>query len=132
MKSEVLIPNFIFESELWLFSGAYDRRSALIDLMGMARIEDEKIIVDGEEIEFKKGSVLVVQTALVVRWKWSRKKVYTFLRRIESSGYIRLEKHRLFTVILFPHLANFSETKAETKESSAMSQLLDATFWEEH
>lgn len=115
------VPNYFYESELWLFSGVYDRRSASIDLMGMARIKDEKIILDGEEIEVKRGSVLVAQTTLALRWKWSRKKVYNFLKELEKNKHATISKQRLFTVISFPFLSEMTGQKIAHKHRTNLA-----------
>lgn len=124
-----IVPRALLDSVLWQTNEPMSKVGAFVELCSMASDEDRTLVIKGSELVIPKGSVSIAQTTLAKRWKWTRKKVYTFLRRLERYGYISLEKHRLFTLILITDLA---KPKIERKESSAVSQLLKPMFWEEH
>ena len=123
-----IIPRALLDSVFWTNNEPLSKKEALVELFSMASDEDRTLVINGEEVAIPKGSIALSPSRLAAKWLWDRKEVCRLIRRLEKHGHIRIESHRLITVISLTDLPNFRETK----ESSAMSQLLKATFWEEH
>lgn len=84
---------------IWQSSEPFDRRSAWVDLLMMANYEDKKVSLNGNPIIVKTGSFITSEAKLAERWRWSRRKVDTFLKALEADGSIVAKKSNKCTAI---------------------------------
>lgn len=74
-----------------LFDGdPYSRVTAWMWLIANAAWKTKKINHKGKIIELQRGQVLVGRAFLAKKWKWSEKKVRTFLALLESDNMIEM------------------------------------------
>lgn len=86
----VSIHRKIEDSFLWA-DKPFARGQAWIDLIMLVNHKDNEIFYDGKPVLVKRGEHITSETKLANRWGWSRKKVDTFLRMLESKKMINLE-----------------------------------------
>ena len=91
-KSWVKIYRQLQQSAIWVESSAFDRRSAWIDLIMMANIQNKQIIYQGQVLTIKRGQVYTSRRKLADRWHWSREKVNRFIKLLENLHMITLDK----------------------------------------
>lgn len=98
-KGFVLIHRNIEDFWVWDTEEPFDRRSAFVDLIMMMNHTDREILFDRELFTVKRGEKVTSLRDLSNRWKWSTKKVSTFLGLLEKSGTIELNKNSRCTII---------------------------------
>lgn len=75
----------ILNSSLWDQDEPFDCRSAYIDLLLNACFVDSDIPTKNGVVRVKKGQYLTTIVFLSKRWKWSRNKVYRFLKSLDGT-----------------------------------------------
>ena len=71
----VLIYRSLFENDLWVSNEPFDKRSAWIDLIGMAQFQKRTWLVGNDTITLERGQMYVTLRFLSKRWHWSLGKV---------------------------------------------------------
>ncbi len=79
MEYYIPISRRLFEHPFWCEERIYSRFEAWLDIVRSARFEDTKQLIGNRFIVVNRGQVLVSLRFLSNRWKWSTKKVNTFL-----------------------------------------------------
>jgi hypothetical protein len=93
------IASKLLESPLWL-DEVFTRGQAWIDLIGIANFSPGFTRVRGIKVEIDRGTVAMSQTQLSSRWRWSRKKVDSFLKELEIEQQIEQQKNNVTTLII--------------------------------
>ena len=78
-KGFIYVYRSLFEHALWQSSEPFDRRSAWIDLIGMAYYDKQTRVVSGRPLKLKRGQLYVTLRFLASRWHWSREKVRHYI-----------------------------------------------------
>lgn len=73
----------LLEEALWL-SEPFTKAQAWVDLIGRASYADTE--------GCKRGQIITTERALADRWKWTRKKVQCFLRALEASEMVKIDR----------------------------------------
>lgn len=92
------------------------RSKAWIDLLLMVNHTDNKITLDGQLFEVKKGQRITSIRKLANRWGWSTKKVKMFLSVLESDNMLVVKsdnKKTLITVVNY----DFYQPNGNTEET---------------
>lgn len=71
--------NILYDAE------PYDRLHAWIDLLLRAQHDKEEFVYKGQHIHLEEGQLITSPSALANRWKWSRNKVYRFLKLLSDT-----------------------------------------------
>lgn len=79
MDNYITINRRIFEHPFWCEDRAYSRFEAWVDILQSARFEDTKQLIGNRLVEVRRGQHPVSLRYLASRWKWSTKKVNSFL-----------------------------------------------------
>lgn len=87
------------EHWIWKSSEPFDKRSAWLSLLLKANHKDTKVMIDSKLIEIKKGSFITSELKLADEWKWGRKKVRTFLKRLEDDKMLTKDSTSKYTTI---------------------------------
>ena len=67
------------DSALWNDGEPFDRRSAFMDLVMMANIEEKELVLHGKTIKIKRGQLHTSLKNLAHRWDWSVNRTRRFL-----------------------------------------------------
>lgn len=79
MDNYITINRRIFEHPFWCEDRAYSRFEAWVDILQSARFEDTRQLIGNRLVEIQRGQFPVSLRYLASRWKWSTKKVNSFL-----------------------------------------------------
>lgn len=79
------------ENPIWDADEPFDKRSAWIDLLIMANHKDSQMRIGNEIFLIKMGSTHTSELKLMDRWKWSRKKVRSFLLMLKNAEMVTTE-----------------------------------------
>jgi len=74
--------NFLYSAE------PFDKCHAWIDLLFLASHKDEEFYHKGRLIKLKRGQLITSPEKLAKRWKWSKNKVYRFLRVLSDADMV--------------------------------------------
>lgn len=117
----VAIHRKITETDLWQDDEPYCKRAAWIDLILMANHEGRDVWVGVKTIRVERGSFITSQEKLAARWKWSRKKVKTFLDSLQSLGMIKTSVSTgKYTAVTLENYGFYQDTRAG--EAQVMEQ----------
>lgn len=77
----------------WLWSGSepFDDRSAWVDLLMTVNHEEKKIKVGRDIITIHAGQTWTSFVKLARRWRWSRNRVYRYIKMLISDGMILMD-----------------------------------------
>lgn len=75
------------------FSEPFDRTHAWIDLLLLAKDEDQDIMIGLKKVSVPRGDVTESYEELATRWKWSKTKVARFIDFLEEEGMIEKKRN---------------------------------------
>lgn len=112
----------IQDNMLWTDSEAFDRRSAWIDLIMMANVQNKEIMYRGQVIKIKRGQVYTSIRKLAARWHWSRDRVNRFLKTLQQAHMVerdyRTQSATLLTIVKYGDFQNRADTNKATNKST--------------
>lgn len=88
----------IREGPLWN-EKPFDKARAWIDIIMSANHEPRKFLLGNEVVEVDRGSFITSEKKLMERWGWSKSKVRSFLRLLESESMIVKKTDRKKTTL---------------------------------
>ncbi|MGI5949836.1 MAG: DNA replication protein DnaD, partial [Peptoniphilus sp.] len=119
-KGWVSIHRNLYDHWIWNSNEPFDKRSAWIDLILMVNHEDKTVLINNNLITVKRGQRITSLAKLSKRWKWSRKKVTTFLKNLEKDDMIGLEmeqgKHTTITIVNYSFYQDSNIDKSTSEE----------------
>jgi hypothetical protein len=98
MAGWVKLERAFLESDLWL-AEPFTKAQAWIDLFGLANHEDRTVWIRGVEVRVKRGQTARSELSLGKKWKWSRKKVRSFLKMLKREQQIEQQKNNVTSLI---------------------------------
>lgn len=112
----------IQDNMLWTDSEAFDRRSAWIDLIMMANVQNKEIMYRGQVIKIRRGQVYTSIRKLAARWHWSRDKVNRFIKTLQKAHMIerdnRTQSATLLTIVKYGDFQNRADTNKASNKST--------------
>lgn len=99
MEGWILLHRKIQDSDIWTMDGAFDMRSAWIDLLLMVNHEDKSTVFDMKPVIIKRGQCVTSVRKLSVRWGWGKDKTLHYLRLLESLGMIKKQSDSRRTLL---------------------------------
>jgi len=105
MSGWIKIHRKLSKNTLWTLE-PFTRGQAWIDLILLANHKNGYILVRGNKIDIKRGQIGWSELRLSERWKWSRSKVRTFFKLLESEQQIIQQKNKLSSII---SIVNYDE-----------------------
>lgn len=91
MAGWISIERSLFDHWLWKSNEPFDKRSAWIDLIGLATHTNHHEDYNGELVLRKRGEVNVSMLWLAKRWKWDRRKVKRFLMALADDDMLHFD-----------------------------------------
>lgn len=99
MEGWISLYRKIQEHWIWKSIEPFDKRSAWLSLLFKANHKDTKVMMDSKLVEIKRGSFITSELKLANEWKWGRKKVRTFLKRLEDDRMLSKSSTTKYTAI---------------------------------
>lgn len=124
-----LIERSLLEHWLWTSKEPFDKRSAWIDLIGMAAyIDHEGKNYEGKITTIKRGEIHTSMAALAEKWGWERRTVRRFLTVLASASMVSFSTTTNGktggTVIT---IENYDVYQAQSTVSSTVSSTVNGT-----
>lgn len=94
----IILHRKLQDNWLWL-SESFTKCQAWIDLLFLANHKDSSFFLRGARVEVKRGQLARSEESLCERWKWSREKLRSFLKLLETEQQIRQHKSNIIKVI---------------------------------
>ena len=107
-KGYVPIYRSIKDHWIWKDDEPFDRRSAWIDLLLSVNHEERKIFIDGRVQVIKPGQMWTSAAKLASKWKWSKPKVYRYIKLLKSDGMIYTDGTPSGTLVTVINWDNFT------------------------
>lgn len=106
--------------------GAYDRRSAWLSLIAMARREDGTINHKGKPMQLQRGQALVGRKFLAKKWGWGEQKVRTFLSLLQDEHMVEIDQSNghyanVLTICNYDRFQHVDETHPEPDNQRSTS-----------
>ena len=119
-KGYVSIWRDLQEHTIWTCE-PFSKGQAWIDLLLMANYNEKPFIMGNEVVKAEVGSVITSELRLMNRWRWSKKKLRSFLKLLEDMEMIkRTPNHKRTTIFIL----NYKEyQQKETTEETAVNPL---------
>ena len=89
----------LINSDFWL-SESFTRGQSWVDLILLANHCPGFIYVRGNKIDLDRGDVGWSKLSLSKRWKWSRGKVGSFIKSLQSEGMISIKQDNRISTVL--------------------------------
>ncbi len=102
---------------LWV-DKPFSRGQAWIDILLLANHQDNKFLLGNELVEVEQGSFITSEVKLMERWGWSKSKVRSFLKLLESDEMLIKKsdtKKTTLTVVNYKHYQDKKTTEEPQK-----------------
>jgi len=96
----------------------FSKYEAWLDLLMDANFKDNPWKVKGKEVLVKRGQTATSERSLATRWEWSRKKVLSFLDRLQKEGMITKESPGEYTLITITNYEEFQRQEGSSEGST--------------
>lgn len=94
----------------------FGRAEAWIDLIELANWKPGKWFMSDHVIVIPRGAFITSEEKLAARWKWSRKKVHSFLKLLQSDSMLAQEKHGKATLLKIVNYEKYQSIPAVQEE----------------
>lgn len=96
----IKIDRKIQSSDIWLNDEPFCRRAAWVDMILLANHVGRDILLGNQTVWVARGQFITSQDKLAERWRWTRKRVRTFLSTLVKLAMINVDtRTRRYTVI---------------------------------
>ena len=117
-----------FSNEMWNEARTFSSCEAWLDLIQSARFEatPRKENIGGREISYSRGQYPASIRFLSQRWKWSEKKVRSFLVHLRKKGMITVECNQgmnLITLCKYEEYNPMGTTKGTSKDTGIEKEI---------
>lgn len=119
-KGFIKLSRKFFSNELWNEARTFSSCEAWLDLIQSARFEatPRKVSIGGREVVYNRGQYPASIRFLAKRWRWSEKKVRSFLEHLRKEGMITSECTQGINIISLCKYDEYNDvgtTKGTTK-----------------
>ena len=114
-KGYILLHRQVQDNWLWL-SEPFTKSQAWIDLLLLASHSGNIFFIRGNKIELKTGEIGYSKEQLATRWKWSRKKVLTFLKMLEKEQQITQHKTPSIVIIRVDNYEKYQKREQQNEQ----------------
>lgn len=112
----------------WLWQDKpFSRGQAWIDLLLSANHSEQKILVDGNLENIKRGQIITSIRKLCNRWGWSNTKVRKFLKTLESDSMICVKNDTKKTVVTVVNYSVYQDSENEKTTHKRQSNITKAS-----
>ena len=113
MKGWISLYRKMQEHWIWKSTEPFDKRSAWLSLLFKANHKDTNVMIDSKLVTIKRGSFITSELKLANEWKWSRKKVRTFLKRLEADQMLTKNSTTKYTTITIENWDLYQKTEQQ-------------------
>lgn len=99
MEGWIKLYRKIREHCFWTEKRKYSKFEAWIDILFRVNHKDEKVIINGQLINVKKGSFITSEVKLAETWNWNRKTIRRFLKTLENEKMILKKSTAKYTSV---------------------------------
>lgn len=103
----------------------FNKGAAWVDLIGRANWKKRESFYGGRCVIIKRGQLITSIGALAARWKWSEKRVRSFLSALSEAGMVRTEGTPRGTLITVENYAKYQDqgrAKGQTEGQASTPQ----------
>jgi hypothetical protein len=100
----------------------FTRGQAWIDMLMKTNFQDKSERIDGHLITSERGQLVMSQSRMASRWGWSRGRVQSFLKTLETRHQIKQQNSpvtSIITICNYDDGQNFQQQKKQQKSSRA-------------
>jgi hypothetical protein len=113
----------LFKNPLW-HEEPFTKGQAWIDLIGNANHSPGHIYIRAQKIEVQRGQTARSILTLSKEWKWSRKKVMRFLKRLEDGQMVSTKRNNKTTIIT---ICNYDKYQIQIEEGDTPNDTPEGT-----
>lgn len=119
MEGYIKLSRKFFSNELWNEARTYSSCEAWLDLIASARFEatPRKECIGGREVSYSRGQYPASIRFLAGRWKWSERRVRTFLSYLKRNDMISLSSNQGINIITLTKYEEYNsrcDTRSDT------------------
>ncbi len=103
---------------LWTADEPFDIRSAWIDLILTVNHEDATVNIGRRIITIHAGQTWTSYEKLANRWKWSRERVYRYIKMLKDADMIYTDSHTNGTLLTLTNYGKFANRETKVDESN--------------
>jgi len=89
----------IKDNFLWKKKRRFSKLEAWLDILLLANHKDNKVMIELQVIDIKKGQLLTSQLGLSKKWRWAVGSVNTFLKVLKAENQIEYKTENKYTII---------------------------------
>jgi len=114
LQGYISLHRCIQENKLWQIK-PFDKARAWIDLLVLANYKDNEFLLGNETITVLAGSFITSELKLMERWGWSKTKLRSYLKMLESDLMIEKKSDTKKTTITIVNYKVYQDSKNHEK-----------------
>ena len=121
----LLIDRELLNHPIWMDDDPFSRGQAWVDLIGRANWKKRESFYGGSCVIIKRGQLITSIAALAARWRWSEKRVRSFLHALSEAGMVQTEgtpRGTLITVENYGKYQDQGRAKGQTEGQASAPQ----------
>ena len=133
MEGYIKLSRKFFSNDMWNEARTFSSCEAWLDLIQSARFEATPRMesIGGREVSYTRGQYPASIRFLSKRWKWTERKVRTFLAYLKRENMITLSQEQGLNVITLVKYNEYKGTPADTTNDTVVDTTNDTTILQE-
>ena len=133
MDGYIKLSRKFFSNDMWNEARTFSSCEAWLDLIQSARFEATPRMesIGGREVSYTRGQYPASIRFLSKRWKWTERKVRTFLAYLKRENMITLSQEQGLNVITLVKYNEYNGTPADTTNDTVVDTTNDTTILQE-
>lgn len=133
MEGYIKLSRKFFSNDMWNEARTFSSCEAWLDLIQSARFEATPRMesIGGREVSYTRGQYPASIRFLSKRWKWTERKVRTFLAYLKRENMITLSQEQGLNVITLVKYNEYNGTPADTTNDTVVDTTNDTTILQE-
>ena len=130
MEGYIKLSRKFFSNDMWNEARTFSSCEAWLDLIQSARFEATPRMesIGGREVSYTRGQYPASIRFLSKRWKWTERKVRTFLAYLKRENMITLSQEQGLNVITLVKYNEYNGTPADTTNDTVVDTTNDTTI----
>lgn len=133
MEGYIKLSRKFFSNDMWNEARTFSSCEAWLDLIQSARFEATPRMesIGGREVSYTRGQYPASIRFLSKRWKWTERKVRTFLAYLKRENMITLSQEQGLNVITLVKYNEYNGTPTDTTNDTVVDTTNDTTILQE-
>lgn len=133
MEGYIKLSRKFFSNDMWNEARTFSSCEAWLDLIQSARFEATPRMesIGGREVSYTRGQYPASIRFLSKRWKWSERKVRTFLAFLRRENMITLSKEQGMNVITLVKYNEYNSSESDTAGDTSNDTMSDTNIIQE-